>query len=192
VPLNTVYFIATRDTRESMILSAYLNSLPLRVFARAIAERAKDAHFRFFAWTIAVLPLPADWRDGAVAARLCEIAAAAHEAGALPAGARAELDALVADAFAIDDAGRASLAAFDAWLAGARADDGVRGTAAGGADAAPGFGGAGGFRGAGASSAASPGSAASAASAGAGGSAGSAAPGASAALESQRYEENDE
>jgi hypothetical protein len=118
VPLNTVYFMATSSMRESLLLSAYLNSLPLRVFARAIAERAKDAHFRFFAWTIAVLPLPHDWRSNRVAERLLLLASAAHDARCIEPAARNELDRLVATSFNLDNDDLTHLAAFDAWLAG--------------------------------------------------------------------------
>src|SRR5690606_34082809 len=39
IPLNTVYFIAARGDDEALLLAALLNSLPVRTFARAIAER---------------------------------------------------------------------------------------------------------------------------------------------------------
>jgi hypothetical protein len=118
IPLNTVYFIATASLRESLLLSAYLNSLPLRVFARAIAERAKDAHFRFFAWTIAVLPLPRDWRSNRIAERLLALATAAHENHCMQPAARRELDRLVASSYGLDDNDVDHLASFDSWLAG--------------------------------------------------------------------------
>lgn len=117
VPLNTVYFIATSSARESLLLAAYLNSLPLRVFARAIAERAKDCHFRFFAWTIAVLPLPRDWRDNNSATRLLELSETAHQRGGMTDADAAELDRLVARSFALDDDACEGLARFDEWLA---------------------------------------------------------------------------
>ncbi|CAN5628160.1 hypothetical protein BH23GEM9_BH23GEM9_05250 [soil metagenome] len=119
VPLNTVYFVATSALRESLLLSAYFNSLPLRVFARAIAERAKDAHFRFFAWTIAVLPLPRDWRANAAADRLIALATDAHERGSLTAAHTTELDSLVAHSYGIACDELARLADFDEWLRGA-------------------------------------------------------------------------
>jgi hypothetical protein len=118
VPLNTVYFIATRSLEESMLLAAYMNSLPLRVLARAIAERAKDAHFRFFAWTIAVLPLPADWRDNGQAAPLAALARAAHARGHCTAEQRRELDTLVARSYGLEDRDIEPLRVFDAWLSG--------------------------------------------------------------------------
>ncbi|HEX6133943.1 MAG TPA: hypothetical protein VFZ24_08265 [Longimicrobiales bacterium] len=122
IPLNTVYFIPTTCERESLLLAAYLNSLPLRTFARAIAERAKDAHFRFFAWAIAMLPLPPHWRESSVAERLIALALAAHAAGSLERARQGELDERVARAFGLDAGQLESLAAFDAWLAGRSSD----------------------------------------------------------------------
>lgn len=116
VPLNSVYFIATPSHRESLLLAAYLNSLPIRTFARAIAERAKDAHFRFFAWTIALLPLPPDWRCNPAAEPLLALSTRAHRRGAISAHEQEELDRIVASTYGIDAEGRRSLAAFDAWL----------------------------------------------------------------------------
>src|SRR5690606_21345762 len=81
VPLNTVYFIAVSDPDEALLLAGILNSLPMRTFARTIAERAKDAHFRFFAWTIAALPLPRDWRTGPMADRVIALSRTAHAQG---------------------------------------------------------------------------------------------------------------
>jgi hypothetical protein len=118
VPLNTVYFVPTDSLRESLLLAAYLNSLPLRTFARAIAERAKDAHFRFFAWTLAVLPLPAGWRDNAFADRLHSIAVAAHRSGSLSAEKAAALDALVARSYGMGETELAALRSLDAWMRG--------------------------------------------------------------------------
>jgi len=118
VPLNTVYFVPLADERAALILAAYLNSLPVRTLARAIAERAKDAHFRFFAWCISVLPLPRDWQYGAHADALLRISRAAHAAHSIDARARDELDRVVADAFALTTAQLQAIARQDAWLSG--------------------------------------------------------------------------
>ena len=118
VPLNTVYFIGTTTDHDALLLAAYLNSMPVRTFARAIAERAKDAHFRFFAWTIAMLPLPATWRDGMTAGRVLEISLRAHRDGAIEPCDREELDLLIARAYGLDQQHIEEIAAFDAWLSG--------------------------------------------------------------------------
>jgi hypothetical protein len=116
VPLNTVYFVATASHDESLLLAAYLNSLPVRTFARAVAERAKDAHFRFFAWTIAVLPLPRDWRSNGSAAELRGLSAAAHTRGRMTPAEQDRVDALVAQMYGLDSGALHAIAAFDRWL----------------------------------------------------------------------------
>jgi hypothetical protein len=118
VPMNTVYFIATPDDRDALLLAGYLNSTLLRTFARAIAERAKDAHFRFFAWTIAMLPLPLGWHDGAEADRIVAISRDAHRAGAIEPRMRCELDGIIAGSYGLTASEVGSIRAFDAWLSG--------------------------------------------------------------------------
>jgi hypothetical protein len=118
VPLNTVYFLPAPDWDAALVLTALLNSLPLRTFARTIAERAKDARFRFFAWTIAVLPLPFNWRTSHASADLARIARLAHAAGGIEPARQHELDRIVASLYNLDNTDTAALAAFDAWLRG--------------------------------------------------------------------------
>jgi hypothetical protein len=118
IPLNTVYFIATDDYDHAQLLAAYLNSLPCRVFTRAIAERAKDAHFRFFAWTVGTLPLPRNWHSHAVAPALLEISRRAHLELGISETAQCELDALVATAYGLDDESVTALRNFDHWMEG--------------------------------------------------------------------------
>ena len=118
IPLNTVYFIPTTDHDQALLLAAYLNSLPVRTFARAIAERAKDARFRFLAWTIALVPLPHGWDTGPAATRLREISARAHERGAIDTGEEAELNAIVAAAYGLTGDDVAAILEFDLWLRG--------------------------------------------------------------------------
>jgi hypothetical protein len=118
VPLNTVYFLPAQDWDAALVLTALLNSLPLRTFARTIAERAKDARFRFFAWTIAVLPLPADWRTSRAAPELARIARRAHADRGITPPQQAALDAAAARLYGLDEADTDALARFDAWLRG--------------------------------------------------------------------------
>jgi hypothetical protein len=115
VPLNTVYFIAAADDTQALRLAALLNSLPVRVFARSIAERAKDARMRFFAWTIGVLPLPPDWER---APGLLSISREAHAAGGLDDERARALNDCVAGLYALADSDMNALAEFDAWLSG--------------------------------------------------------------------------
>ena len=116
IPLNSVYYIAVPDARTAHVLAALLNSLPLRVFARAAAERAKDARFRFFAWTIAVLPLPLAWNTGAVADALEALSLGAQEAGGITPATQAQLDRLVAEAFGLAPERLEALWTFHTWL----------------------------------------------------------------------------
>jgi hypothetical protein len=116
VALNTVYYV-TLPEPHAHVLTAYFNSLPVRVFARAIAERAKDAHFRFFACTIGQLPLPNEWRT-THADLLREISVDAHHRGAISADAQHQLDAIVASAFGLSDTALTALRRFDEWLRG--------------------------------------------------------------------------
>jgi hypothetical protein len=120
VPLNTVYYVPVASPDDALVLAALLNSLPLRVYARAVAERAKDARFRFFAGTVARLPLPADWRSARVASPLRAVAARAHERGGITPNEQVEIDERVARAFALGARELNVLRAFDAWLSGGR------------------------------------------------------------------------
>ena len=117
LPLNTVYFVAVGDRETALLLTAYLNSMPMRCLARAAAERAKDARFRFFAWTVGMLPLPHAWRARNAGA-LTSIAQEAHDDGGLSPSHQARLDALVADAYGLTDRDFVALQSFDHWLSG--------------------------------------------------------------------------
>jgi hypothetical protein len=118
VPLNTVYFIATSADDEALLLAAYFNSLPVRTFARTIAERAKDARFRFFAWTVAALPLPSDLLVRREAAPLVALSRAAHDAGCLAPEAAEKLDRLVSRTYGLGADDIAALSDYDRWLRG--------------------------------------------------------------------------
>ena len=115
IVLNTVYFIAA-GPELTELLAAFFNSLPMRVFARAIAERAKDAHFRFFAGTVGQLPLPYRWQDSR---RLMEISHTAHRDGAIDGDEQNELDEIVAQLFGLSKSQTHALRDFDLWLRGA-------------------------------------------------------------------------
>jgi hypothetical protein len=118
VALNTIYLLETATESEALALAAFLNSTPIRAFAAAIAERAKDAHFRFFAWTVAQIPAPAVLRTGAAALRIASLSEAAHAAGRISADEQRELDDIVARAFGLSARDRAALDRFDRWLHG--------------------------------------------------------------------------
>jgi len=118
VPLNTVYFLPCATHDDALVLAALLNSLPARTFARAVAERAKDARFRFFAWTIGLLPLPDGWRRTGPAARLLSLSRSAHARGAIRPDEQHELDTLVGGLYGLDGRPMDALHDFDRWLRG--------------------------------------------------------------------------
>jgi len=118
IPLNTVYFIAAPDDDAALLLAALLNSLPVRTFARAIAERAKDARFRFQAWSMALLPLPPGWEAGRAARTMLRISREAHGAGAITPARQRDLDLAVAGLYGLDSRDMEALAGFDRWLRG--------------------------------------------------------------------------
>jgi hypothetical protein len=117
IPLNTVYYLPLDSIEDAHLLAGF-NSLPCRTFARAIAERAKDAHFRFFAWVIEMLPLPADWKSGFHAERIRCIAETAHQRRGISAELQAELDRAVGRAFGLTSQDLNALREYDAWLKG--------------------------------------------------------------------------
>jgi hypothetical protein len=118
IPLNTVYFLPLPDEEDALAMAAILNSLPARTFARTLAERAKDARFRFFAWTLACLPLPSGWRRHPVAAELREISRRAHAARGIEAADQQRLDRAVGTLYRLSGDQLAALARFDRWLRG--------------------------------------------------------------------------
>jgi hypothetical protein len=118
VPLNTVYFLPVSDEQDALLFAAILNSLPVGTFARAVAERAKDARFRFFAWTISCLPLPAGWRGHPAAADLLAISRAAHAREGIGTDEQDRLDRAAAALYGLNDAELAALRRFDHWLRG--------------------------------------------------------------------------
>lgn len=121
IALNTVYFFPVVDEQVALALSALLAALPSRVFARSIAERAKDARFRFFAWTVGAIPLPHCWRDDAHQRRLADLGERAHATGTAPdpsSPVRAEIDDLVRELLELSASEVSTLRRFDRWLSG--------------------------------------------------------------------------
>ena len=118
VPLNTVYFLPSADRSASILMAGILNSLPVRCFARAVAERAKDARFRFFAWTLSTLPLPREWHSGRPATAIARLSTAAHEAGGIDPADQDRLDRAVGAQYGLGAEQLDTLRRFDAWLRG--------------------------------------------------------------------------
>lgn len=61
VPLNTCYVTACRDDVDAAALAALLNSPLAAAWLDALAEPARGGFRRYLGWTVARLPIPADW-----------------------------------------------------------------------------------------------------------------------------------
>lgn len=118
IPLNTVYFLPTPDSQTALVLAGLLNSLPVRTAARGVAERAKDARFRFFAWTVSSLPLPLGWRQHRATAAIHELSARAHERSGITPGDQRALDRAAAALYGLEPQALEPLESFDRWLRG--------------------------------------------------------------------------
>ena len=58
IPNQTLYAIDAVSLDEAYLMSAILNSTVAGALLVSVAERAKDAHFRYFGRTVAALPWP--------------------------------------------------------------------------------------------------------------------------------------
>ena len=58
VPNQTLYSLDAATLDEAYVLAAVLNSTIAGALLVSVAERAKDAHYRYFGRTVAALPLP--------------------------------------------------------------------------------------------------------------------------------------
>lgn len=66
VPINSCYVARTQSLDDAYALAALLNSPVAAAWLAAIAEPARGGYHRYLGWTLARLPIPADW-DRAVA-----------------------------------------------------------------------------------------------------------------------------
>jgi hypothetical protein len=113
VPNQTLYSIDAVSLDEAYAIAAVLNSTIIGAVAAATAERAKDAHFRYFGRTVAALPFPdcePEWD------RLVRLSRRAHR-GSDVAG---EIDAAVARLYGVSESELAVLRGFLARRLGAR------------------------------------------------------------------------
>jgi hypothetical protein len=58
IPNQTLYSLDAVTLDEAYVLAAILNSTIAGALLVSVAERAKDAHYRYFGRTVAALPLP--------------------------------------------------------------------------------------------------------------------------------------
>jgi hypothetical protein len=62
VPLNSCYALLCREYEDALALAAILNSPIAEAWLAALAEPARGGYRRFLGWTMALLPIPSDWR----------------------------------------------------------------------------------------------------------------------------------
>ncbi len=104
VPNQTLYSIDTASLDEAYALSAVLNSTVANALLLAVAERAKDAHFRMFGRTVAQMPLP-PLDDASALTRLARRAHAGRDVDA-------EVDRAVAKLYGVSERELAKLRRF--------------------------------------------------------------------------------
>ena len=61
VLLNSCYVTHCDDLADAYTLSALLNSPVVAAWLNALAEPARGGYHRYLGWTVALMPLPADW-----------------------------------------------------------------------------------------------------------------------------------
>jgi N-6 DNA Methylase len=105
IPNQTLYSLDAVSLEEAYALAALLNSTIAGALLVSVAERAKDAHYRYFGRTVAALPLP-DLRPELE--RLVRLSRRAHRG----ADVQDDLDAIVARLYGVTAKELAVLRAF--------------------------------------------------------------------------------
>jgi hypothetical protein len=100
VPNQTLYSLDAASLDEAYGLAAILNSTIADAILLCIVERAKDAHFRYFGRTVAMLPIASAAVRAASWEALVRESRRAH-IGSDVAAATAEIDALVAAMYGV-------------------------------------------------------------------------------------------
>ena len=113
IPNQTLYAIDAVSLDEAYAISAILNSTIVDALLLCVAERAKDAHYRYFGRTVAAMPYP-NARDDWDA--LVRVSRRAHRGS----NVARELDALVARLYGVSEIELASLTGFVRRRLGAR------------------------------------------------------------------------
>jgi hypothetical protein len=63
VLLNSCYVARCAESADAQTLAALLNSPILAAWLNAIAEPARGGYHRYLGWTVALMPLPAEWAE---------------------------------------------------------------------------------------------------------------------------------
>lgn len=113
VPNQTLYAIDAVSLDEAYVIAAILNSSITGALAVSVAERAKDAHYRYFGRTIAALPWPDAREEWEKLVRLSRRAHQQHDT-------MRELDELVARLYGVDASELSELQSFLERRLGAR------------------------------------------------------------------------
>jgi hypothetical protein len=95
IPNQTLYSLDAVTLDEAYVLAAVLNSTVAGALLVSVAERAKDAHYRYFGRTVAALPLPDTKPERE---RLVRLSRRAHRGAEV----MEELDVAVARLYGID------------------------------------------------------------------------------------------
>ena len=62
VAINSCYVLCCRDVVDAYALAALLNSPLSAAWLNTLAEPARGGYHRYLAWTVALLPIPRDWK----------------------------------------------------------------------------------------------------------------------------------
>lgn len=119
VPNQTLYALDAASMDEAHVLAAALNSTIVNVLASAVAERAKDFHFRYFGRTIARVPLPRLDPAGTAWPRLLRCARRASPDADLI----EEIDGVMAELYGVSSEEHARLAEYLGRRLGYAGDD---------------------------------------------------------------------
>src|SRR5262249_17503399 len=119
VPNQTLYALDAASMDEAHVLAAALNSTIVNALTVAVAERAKDFHFRYFGRTIARIPLPRIEPTGTAWPQLLRCARRATR----DADAGDEIDRVMAELYGVSAEEHARLAEYLRGRLGYAGDD---------------------------------------------------------------------
>ncbi len=94
IPNQTAYALDCASFEEAYVMAAVFNSALFHTLVTARAERAKDSHYRFFAATVARVPLPPIDPAGDEFSRLVRLSRRAHRGDDVDAEIEAEVESL--------------------------------------------------------------------------------------------------
>lgn len=96
VVLNSCYLLPCARHNDAVALAALLRSPLCSAWLRSLGEPARGGYLRYLAWTVALLPIPRDWRTARRAlSRLSPSATVREQTATAAAGYGLELDAVM-------------------------------------------------------------------------------------------------